>query len=56
MALNDKTICVKGDKNRFRDFVYIDDIVDAFINSLELNTPVFKIYNVCSGIKQQLRL
>jgi len=35
-------------KNKFFDFLYIDDLVKIvkwFIN----NTPIYKIYNVCSG-------
>ena len=30
--MNDEPITVKGDKNRFRDFIYIDDVVDAWVS------------------------
>ena len=56
MALKDKYIHVKGDKYRYRDFVYIDDIVDAFIKSLNGHSQEFKIYNVCSGIKTTIEI
>lgn len=50
MAISEKTIIVKGDKNRFRDFVYIDDVVEAFKKGLNNKFTEFKVYNVCSGI------
>jgi UDP-glucose 4-epimerase len=52
MALQNKKIIVKGSKDRFRDFIYIDDVVDAV--NLVLNQQVpsqFNIYNVCTGKK-----
>ncbi|MCM1577250.1 MAG: NAD-dependent epimerase/dehydratase family protein [Ruminococcus sp.] len=42
-ALNNKHITVMGDKNRFRDFVYIDDTVNAFI--LAENGREKELYN-----------
>lgn len=50
MAIRGKTIIVKGDKNRFRDFVYIDDVLEAFMKSLNKKSHIFKVYNVSSGI------
>tara|TARA_B100000315_G_scaffold139023_1_gene128124 strand:+ start:776 stop:1723 length:948 start_codon:yes stop_codon:yes gene_type:complete len=48
----DKTkIIVKGSKDRFRDFVYIDDLVDALISSYNNPATYGKIYNVASGEK-----
>jgi UDP-glucose 4-epimerase len=43
-------IHVRGSKDRFRDFVYVDDVVDAFIRSLN---PIAsgKIYNVSTSVK-----
>lgn len=43
-ALKNKHITVLGDKNRFRDFVYIDDTVNAFI--LAENGQEKDLYNV----------
>ena len=48
-ALNTKKIIVKGDKNRFRDMVYIDDVVSAFKMCLKIESESYKFYNVCSG-------
>lgn len=48
-AINHKHILIKGDKNRFRDFVYIDDVVNAFMCSLKHRG--FAVYNVSSNKK-----
>jgi UDP-glucose 4-epimerase len=43
---------VKGSGERFRDFVYIDDVVDAFLLSEKNCTAkTSKIYNVASSAK-----
>lgn len=47
MAINNHHITVKGSKNRFRDFVYIDDIVNAVEQTINrTNGDCFEIYNV----------
>lgn len=43
-------IHVRGSRDRFRDFIYVDDVVDAFFRSLNAEASG-KIYNVCTGIK-----
>ena len=50
-AIRDKKFLVKGSANRFRDFVYIDDVVDVFIKSMLIKEPASHIYNVSTGIK-----
>ena len=50
-AIKSKEIIVKGSLDRFRDFVYIDDVVDAFILSLEKNNNAAAVYNVGCGVK-----
>ena len=48
-VLKNDPIPVKGTFDRFRDFVYIDDVIDAWI--IALNQPVAynKVYNVGAG-------
>ena len=49
-VLYSKEVIVTGAKDRYRDFVYIDDVVDPFSRlyfSVQQNP--FTIYNVCSG-------
>mgnify|MGYP000438582741 FL=1 len=50
-AIRDKKFLVKGSANRFRDFVYIDDVVDVFIKSMLIKETTSHIYNVSTGIK-----
>lgn len=47
-AINNHHIIVKGSKDRFRDFVYVEDVVDAVLKSLERENG-FEIYNVCNN-------
>lgn len=54
MALKDKKILVKGSPERFRDFVYIDDVVNAFILALE-NKTRFEIFNVATGVSTTVK-
>jgi UDP-glucose 4-epimerase len=51
-ALRDRAIHVKGAADRFRDFVYIDDVVDAFLSIEDyIQVGEYSCFNVCSGIK-----
>ena len=53
MALKDRHVLVKGSKDRFRDFVYIDDVVDAVLKALHREQgEAFEVYNVSTGIPQ----
>jgi len=44
-------IHVKGSPNRFRDFVYIDDVVDAFVKTLHCDESFGQVINVGTGVK-----
>ena len=47
LAMRDHHITVKGSGDRFRDFVYIDDIVDAVCKSMSREKGgMFEVYNV----------
>ena len=48
-ALRSKHIHVRGSKNRFRDPVYIDDTVEAFITVLSDKFKGYNVYNICTG-------
>ncbi len=52
-ALQNKKIIVKGSTNRFRDFVYITDVVNSFLSSEQSNIDS-GIYNVCYGSKTRV--
>ncbi len=49
-ALQTNRILVKGSTDRFRDFVYITDVVNSFLTSAQSNIPS-GVYNVCYGDK-----
>ena len=52
LALKERHITVKGAKDRFRDFVYIDDIVNAVIKSMSRKKgDVYEVYNVSNACK-----
>lgn len=50
-AMKNKKIVVKGSGDRFRDLVYIDDVVDAFYKTLSIQQSGYNCYNVGSGEK-----
>ncbi len=49
--LENKPITVKGAKERFRDFIYIDDVVDAWLGALDNPASFGKTYNLGAGRK-----
>ncbi len=49
-AFQNSSILIKGSRDRFRDMIYIDDVVEAFIKSIKANVD-FRIYNVSTGTK-----
>jgi UDP-glucose 4-epimerase len=46
-----KDILIKGHLDRFRDLIYIDDVVDSFMYTLDNHVAYGKSYNVGTGIK-----
>lgn len=55
MARDKSLISVKGSLKRFRDFIYIEDVVNAWYKIIKDNKNFNKIYNVGSGEKTTLR-
>jgi len=52
--LKNQPVLVKGSLDRFRDFVYIDDVVDSFIKSIDYNKN-YDIFNICTGTRTSVR-
>tara|TARA_B110000467_G_C18336488_1_gene498378 strand:+ start:4241 stop:5209 length:969 start_codon:yes stop_codon:yes gene_type:complete len=50
-AINSKEVLVKGSKTRYRDFVFIDDVVEAFIAANDKQITGFRTINISTGIK-----
>ena len=44
-------IHVKGSAERFRDFIFIDDVVDAFVNAIDCVPSYAEVINIATGIK-----
>jgi UDP-glucose 4-epimerase len=49
--IKDNKVIVKGDLERFRDFVYIDDVVESFMICLRNKKTEGKVLNVGTGVK-----
>jgi len=47
--LKNKQIHVKGSADRFRDFIYIDDVVDAFVRCLDREETWGENINIATG-------
>jgi len=50
-AFREQRVLVKGSRDRFRDFIYIDDVVKGFIMAANQSEPGFNCYNVGTGRK-----
>ena len=48
-ALRGKPLVVYGDGWQTRDFVYVNDVVEATVTALENNNAVGETFNVCTG-------
>jgi len=55
MAIKNKHIVVKGSNKRFRDFIYIDDVVNAFIECEKSPNTNGNVYNIATGVKTDVR-
>ena len=49
-ALKKKPISIYGEGNQLRDYIYIDDLINAFLISGVHPNPKTKVYNVGSGV------
>lgn len=52
--LENVPIIVKGSEDRFRDFIYIDDVVEAWFKILNNPVTFGKTYNLASGRKVRI--
>jgi UDP-glucose 4-epimerase len=50
-ALASGKIEVKGSTDRFRDFVYIDDVVEAWLRAAVNPAAAGRIFNVATGVR-----
>jgi len=50
-ALTSKHIVVKGSLQRFRDFIYIDDVVESWFRATMIESVVGNIINIGTGVR-----
>jgi UDP-glucose 4-epimerase len=50
MALGDRTLTIYGDGRQRRDYVFVDDVVEALLRLGERATRDVPIYNVGTGV------
>jgi len=48
-ALNDEPLVVYGDGKQTRDFIYVDNVVEATMLALENNDLECEALNICTG-------
>ena len=49
--LKDKNVPVKGSLSRFRDFIYIDDVVDVWLQSIKNDKVHNQAFNLGTGVR-----
>jgi len=50
-AITKKHISVRGSLNRYRDFIYIDDVVEIWLQAINNKLAINNVFNVGTGIK-----
>lgn len=50
-ALDNGNILVKGSLNRYRDFIYVDDVVEAWYRATTYESAKNKVFNIGTGVK-----
>ena len=50
LALNDQALTIYGDGTQRRDYVHVDDVVDALIRMSESEASDGRVYNIGSGV------
>lgn len=55
LAINGKDIAVYGDGNYMRDYIYIDDVVSAFIHTAIADNTIGNVLNVTSGVGHTIK-
>ncbi len=53
--IKDEKVVVKGDLDRYRDFIYIDDVVNVTVNAINNENSFGNIYNVGTGVQTTVK-
>ena len=53
--LKNRKILVKGKLSRYRDFVFIDDVISVIIKSMKMRNYKYNLFNVCTSKKTTVK-
>ncbi|MGE5373185.1 MAG: NAD-dependent epimerase/dehydratase family protein [Solirubrobacterales bacterium] len=53
--LKGEEILVKGSPDRYRDLIYVDDVVEALLSALDKPATYGQVYNVGTGVKTTVK-
>ncbi|HEY4511694.1 MAG TPA: NAD-dependent epimerase/dehydratase family protein [Candidatus Paceibacterota bacterium] len=53
-ALRNEDLIIYGDGNQIRDFIFVDDVVEANIAATRYNKTPFEIFNIASGVETSI--
>ena len=54
--LRGEPILVKGADDRYRDLIYIDDVVDGWMAALDRQESIGRVYNLGTGVRTTVRM
>jgi UDP-glucose 4-epimerase len=54
-VLKKEELPVKGSADRYRDFIYIDDVINSYMDCIDKPVSFGKAYNVASGVKTTVK-
>ena len=53
--LKKEKVLVKGSSDRYRDFIYIDDVIDAYLSCIDQSKSFGNAYNIGTGVKTNVK-
>lgn len=54
--LRGEPILVKGAADRYRDLIYVDDVVDGWMTALDRPDAIGRVYNLGTGVRTTVRM
>lgn len=54
LILKDQPIEIYGDGSQTRDFIYVEDLVEAIVLSLDLDLPESKIFQIATNLENSI--
>lgn len=54
LAKKGEKITINGNGEQKRDFIHVEDVVNAFVKTVEFTPKTFEVFNICSGTETSL--